>query len=109
MITTTVRPVADGKIDKTGPAQVDAGASFTYTLTVTNLGLCRGRGMGVSFDCVGSSAVGVCALGGGFTSCSVNATNTATCTGGSLAKDAVARSEERRVGKEGRSRWSPYH
>ena len=27
----------------------------------------------------------------------------------SLTKDKVARSEERRVGKECRSRWSPYH
>src|SRR2546427_304613 len=35
-VTTTVRAVADVKIDKTGPAQVDAGASFTYMLTVTN-------------------------------------------------------------------------
>ena len=26
-----------------------------------------------------------------------------------LDKDALARSEERRVGKECRSRWSPYH
>src|SRR2546426_4824783 len=26
-----------------------------------------------------------------------------------LAPAVVARSEERRVGKEGRSRWSPYH
>src|SRR2546428_124006 len=32
-VTTTVRAVADVKIDKTGPAQVDAGASFTYMLT----------------------------------------------------------------------------
>src|SRR5258707_3687861 len=27
----------------------------------------------------------------------------------SAAKHGVIRSEERRVGKEGRSRWSPYH
>ena len=26
-----------------------------------------------------------------------------------VSKDSVARSEERRVGKECRSRWSPYH
>src|SRR5260221_1537788 len=26
-----------------------------------------------------------------------------------LSPEAVERSEERRVGKEGRSRWSPYH
>src|SRR2546427_39659 len=90
MVTTTVRPVADVKIDKTGPAQVDAGASFTYTLTVTNLGPSRATGIGVSDQPVGATATGVSASGGGFTSCSVNATNTATCTGGSLAKDAVA-------------------
>src|SRR5256886_3754027 len=29
--------------------------------------------------------------------------------GGGLARPRVARSEERRVGKECRSRWSPYH
>ena len=29
--------------------------------------------------------------------------------GGSPANVAVGRSEERRVGKECRSRWSPYH
>src|SRR6202043_3415767 len=28
---------------------------------------------------------------------------------GAPAADSTARSEERRVGKEGRSRWSPYH
>src|SRR2546430_15125244 len=33
----------------------------------------------------------------------------ATQTGGSLAGSAALRSEERRVGKECRSRWSPYH
>ena len=26
-----------------------------------------------------------------------------------IERDSVERSEERRVGKEGRSRWSPYH
>ena len=30
-------------------------------------------------------------------------------TPGSLLPDLVIRSEERRVGKECRSRWSPYH
>ena len=29
--------------------------------------------------------------------------------GGNLSVNAVLRSEERRVGKECRSRWSPYH
>src|SRR3712207_9087469 len=29
--------------------------------------------------------------------------------GGVFWRDMEARSEERRVGKEGRSRWSPYH
>ena len=28
---------------------------------------------------------------------------------GFMVADAIARSEERRVGKECRSRWSPYH
>src|SRR2546428_1362787 len=48
MVTTTVRPVADVKIDKTGPAPVNAGANFTYTLTVTNLGPTRSTGISVS-------------------------------------------------------------
>jgi uncharacterized repeat protein (TIGR01451 family) len=90
MVTTAVRAVADVKIDKVGPGQVDAGASFSYTLTVTNLGPSRATGIGVSDQPAGAMATGVSASGGGFTSCSVNATNTATCTGGSLAKDAVA-------------------
>ena len=28
---------------------------------------------------------------------------------GAMARYAISRSEERRVGKECRSRWSPYH
>src|SRR5256885_6637195 len=41
-------------------------------------------------------------------------TKTATCTatdsiGASTTSSATVRSEERRVGKECRSRWSPYH
>ena len=31
------------------------------------------------------------------------------CNSNHMAIRLVARSEERRVGKEGRSRWSPYH
>ena len=34
---------------------------------------------------------------------------TTVLTSGTLAKYTETRSEERRVGKEGRSRWSPYH
>src|ERR1039458_10829389 len=41
------------------------------------------------------------------TAASVTAT-TATL-GGNVSSDGGARSEERRVGKECRSRWSPYH
>ena len=37
-----------------------------------------------------------------------NAVNT-SAGGQSLTKETITRSEERRVGKECRSRWSPYH
>src|SRR2546430_2525578 len=90
MVTTTVRPVADVKIDKTGPAQVDAVASFTYTLTVTNLGPSRATGIGVIFFLMGPPPPRFTPFPDASPSRSVNATNTATCTGGSLAKDAVA-------------------
>src|SRR5947209_19962494 len=33
--------------------------------------------------------------------------HTDTCTGGTFCNGGVTRSEERRVGKEGRARWSP--
>jgi len=37
------------------------------------------------------------------------AARNARCAAGSVAKSLSIRSEERRVGKECRSRWSPYH
>src|SRR5258708_19270823 len=37
------------------------------------------------------------------------ATNSLVPSSGSIRKKLPRRSEERRVGKEGRSRWSPYH
>ena len=40
--------------------------------------------------------------------CRTSCTSTAT-TPSVLSLSATARSEERRVGKECRSRWSPYH
>ena len=40
-------------------------------------------------------------------SCWDNGDGTLSCEGG--FSDGVLRSEERRVGKECRSRWSPYH
>ena len=37
-VTTTVTPVADLSVSKTGPATVTAGTTATYTVTITNLG-----------------------------------------------------------------------
>src|SRR2546428_103759 len=89
-VTTTVRAVADVKIDKTGPAQVDAGASFTYMLTVTNNGPSTATQIQVTDQPGGATVTAVSPSGGGFT-CGFNTTtNTATCTGGTLSKAAVA-------------------
>src|ERR1035437_10934728 len=48
--------------------------------------------------------VAVVAMRGGQTCERIQSSGTSTCTGCNLA-----RSEERRVGKECRSRWAPYH
>src|SRR2546428_238063 len=106
-------------------------------LTVTNNGPSTATQIQVTDQPGGATVTAVSPSGGGFT-CGFNTTtNTATCTGGTLSKAAVAtitltvtapneggsvtnaatvsakefdsRSEERRVGKECRSRWSPYH
>src|SRR2546421_12531659 len=47
---------------------------------------------------------------GGVATATVTETNSVLSTGGQLtSSDPDSRSEERRVGKECRSRWSPYH
>ena len=59
------------------------------------------------------AAAGVLTLSG----CSSNSSSTSTTASGAASADsaaadqlaAIQRSEERRVGKECRSRWSPYH
>src|SRR5207245_2562028 len=90
-VTTTVRAVADLAITKTGPAQVDAGTSFSYTLTVTNNGPSTATQIQVTDQPLGATITAVSPSGGGFTTCGFNSTtNTATCSGGSLAKNAVA-------------------
>src|SRR3989442_533294 len=88
---TTVTASADLAITKTGPAQVDAGTSFSYTLTVTNNGPSTATQIQVTDPPLGATITAVSANGGGFTTCGFNSTtNTATCSGGSLAKNAVA-------------------
>src|SRR3989442_461880 len=88
---TTVTASADLAITKTGPAQVDAGTSFSYTLTVTNNGPSTATQIQVTDQPLGATITAVSPSGGGFTPCGFNSTtNTATCSGGSLAKNAVA-------------------
>ena len=88
-VTTTVRPRADVSITKTGPATVDAGAQFTYTLTVSNAGPSTAHDVTVT-DQLPAGVTGVSASGGGFT-CNYNSvTNTVTCTRASLAAGASA-------------------
>ena len=41
--------------------------------------------------------------------CTMFCTNTAKAETSTETKKTISRSEERRVGKECRSRWSPYH
>ena len=47
--------------------------------------------------------------GKAFDKVTFNLSINAAATGGALLQQALLRSEERRVGKECRSRWSPYH
>ena len=74
--------VAEGDIIKVEKLGVDAGETVTFdqVLVVNN----------------GELSIGCPTVAG------------ATVTG-TVVKEAKARSEERRVGKECRSRWSPYH
>src|SRR5207245_10000175 len=66
-VTTSVRAVADLAITKTGPAQVDAGASFNYTLTVTNNGPSTATQIQVTDQPLGATITAVSASGGSFT------------------------------------------
>src|SRR5438128_1992977 len=85
-VRTMVRAVADVKIDKTGPPTIDAGTSFNYTLTVTNLGPSTAAQLQWLDHPRGAIISAVSASGGGF-SCGFNTTtNTANCTGGTLSK-----------------------
>src|SRR5207302_268915 len=89
-VTTSVRAVADLAITKTGPAQVDAGASFNYTLTVTNNGPSTATQIQVTDQPLGATITAVSASGGSFTCAFSTTTNTATCSGGTLSKTAQA-------------------
>src|SRR3989475_194476 len=89
-VTTMVRAVADVKIDKTGPPTIDAGTSFAYTLTVTNLGPSTATQIQVTDQPLGATITAVSASGGGFSCVFNTTTNTASCSGGTLSKAAVA-------------------
>src|SRR2546428_733470 len=89
-VTTTVRAVADVKIDKTAPPEVDAGASFTYMLMVTNNGPSPAT---FFFNDTATTEIYALSLHDALPifTCGFNTTtNTATCTGGTLSKAAVA-------------------
>src|SRR5208282_114143 len=61
---TTVTPVADLAVGKSGPASVVAASNFTYTVSVTNLGPSQASGVVVT-DTLPASVTFVSASGGG--------------------------------------------
>jgi uncharacterized repeat protein (TIGR01451 family) len=63
-VTTTVTPVADLAVFKTGPTNVTAGGSFTYTITVTNLGPSTASGV-VATDTLPAAVTYLNSTGGG--------------------------------------------
>src|SRR2546430_13385716 len=62
---TTVIASADVRIDKTGPPTIDAGTSFAYTLTVTNLGPSTATQIQVTDQPLGATITAVNATAGG--------------------------------------------
>ena len=86
----------------TGQAgSVEAGA----TVTITNLR--TGESVTVTADNTGSFTGQIAGQSGD--TLSIAASDVAGNTGASASFETGLRSEERRVGKECRSRWSPYH
>jgi len=71
-VVTTITPIADVALFKTGPATVAPGQTFNYTITVTNLGPVAAANVVVQ-DLLPTNLVFVTASGGG-----VFATNTVT-------------------------------
>src|SRR2546430_11476601 len=68
----------------------DAGASFTYTLTVTNLGPSRATGIGVSDQPVGATATGVGRKSTRLNSSHSQVPYAATCSAKYIANEATA-------------------
>src|SRR5437588_49942 len=66
-VTTSVRAVADLAITKTGPAQVDAGASFNCPHTVTKCEPSTATRTPETDQPLGATITAVSASGGGFT------------------------------------------
>ena len=81
---TTVTPVADLAVGKSGPTSVVAASNFTYTVSVTNLGPSQASGVVVT-DTLPASVTFVSASGGG-----VNAGGVVNWSLGALANGAVS-------------------
>lgn len=82
-VTTTVAPVADVGVRKSGPAAVFAGTNFNYTITVTNSGPSTASNV-VASDVLPTNVVFVSASSGGTTNAGI-----ATWSLGTLAANAT--------------------
>src|SRR5229473_3041184 len=94
----------------TGAAPDDAGAGGAAAATACAASL-DGAGAGAASTCRSRAASNTCACAASAPRASFNTRASAERAGSDSAamKPMAARSEERRVGKECRSRWSPYH
>ncbi len=81
---TTVTPVADLAVGKSGPASVVAASNYTYTVSVTNLGPSQASGVVVT-DTLPATVTFVSASGGG-----VNVGGVVNWSLGALANGAVS-------------------
>ena len=73
--------------------------------------LCCGTGVGMSMCANKIKGIRACCCSDTFSAEFTRRHNNANalCLGGRVVGAGLARSDERRVGKECRSRWSPYH
>src|SRR2546425_11774180 len=112
----TARGVAEEKDDEQRIHQQDIFDGVVFFLAAITLGLCR-RVLGADDTPLrpvmgkrgdGGTTADAAARGAASSSDATTAAASASATPSRWAR-AVRRSEERRVGKESRSRWSPYH